>query len=408
MFSEEYLNNLREDFPMLGTSMNQKPLIYFDSAATALKPQCVIDAIDDYYSHFYGTVNRAVYELAANATALYQKVRKQVASFINAFSENEIVFTKGTTEALNLIANSYGRQVLKKGDEVLVSQFEHHANIVPWQLICEQTGAILKVIPGNEKGELILEEYEKLLTPKTKIVALFHISNFLGTINPLEEMIPMAHKIGAKVVVDGAQSAPHLQVDMQSLNADFFVFSGHKLFGPTGVGVLYGKLDLLNEMPPYQGGGDMIETVSFEKTTYQEPPLRFEAGTPMIAQVLGLGEAIRYVNMIGLDQINEWENHLTKYATNLLKGVHPLRIIGEAEKKASIISFFVEGTHALDIGSLLDLRGIAVRTGHHCAQPTLKHFGLPATVRVSFSFYNTIREIDQFVLNLQEIIQQMN
>lgn len=384
--------------------MHGKPLIYFDSAATAQKPQVVIDAIQNFYQNAYGTVHRAVYELAVHSTQEYQAIREKISAFLNAKSDHEIIYTRGTTESINMVAYSFGKAFVKPGDEVIISEMEHHSNIVPWQLMCEDRQAKLKIIPINDRGEILLDEFQKLLTEKTKIVSIGHIANSLGTINPIKEMIHMAHQAGAKVLIDGAQSAPNMPIDVQDLDADFYVFSGHKLFGPTGIGILYGKEALLEQMPPYQGGGDMIETVSFDKTTFNVLPLKFEAGTPMIAEVIGLGAAIDYVNSIGMNQIKNYEHELLEYATLQLQEIPKLRIIGTAKEKGAIISFIVEGLHTLDIGTFLDLRGVAVRTGHHCAQPTMRHFGIPGTVRASFSFYNNKEEIDRFVVALKEVI----
>lgn len=393
---------LRHDFPMLKKSMHGKPLIYFDSAATAQKPQSVIDAIAHFYMDHYGTVHRAIYELSVYATQEYQNVRRNIAAFINAAKPEEIIFTRGTTESINLVAYSFGKAFIHPGDEILISEMEHHSNIVPWQLLCEDRQAILKVIPMNDRGELILEDLPKLLTPKTKIVAIAHISNALGTINPIKKIASIVHQAGAKLLVDGAQSAPHMPIDVQDLDADFYVFSGHKLYGPTGIGVLYGKASLLEAMPPYQGGGDMIEKVTFQKTTYNVLPMKFEAGTPMIAEVIGLGAAIDYISGIGMAAIEKWEKELLSYATEAMLTIKGLRLIGTAADKAGIISFIIAGIHPLDLGTMLDLKGIAIRTGHHCAQPTMQHFNIPGTARASFGLYNTKNEIDRFVASLQE------
>ncbi len=398
---------LREDFPMLKKTMHGKPLIYFDSAATAQKPQRVIDALTNFYQNQYGTVHRAIYELAVHSTHAYQATRKKARAFLNAAKEEEIIFTRGTTESINLIAYSFGKAFLKPNDEVIISEIEHHSNIVPWQIVCEDRGCKLKVIPCNQHGELLLEEYAKLLTDKTKLVAVTHISNALGTLNPIKQIISMAHDAGAKVLIDAAQSAPHMPLDVQDLDADFLVFSGHKVYGPTGVGVLYGKAELLNQMPPYQGGGDMIETVTFPKTTYNVLPLKFEAGTPMFAEVVALGTALDYLTEIGLDAIHKWEHDLLEYATKRIVEVADLRIIGTAKEKGAIISFVVDGTHPLDLGTLLDLKGIAVRTGHHCAQPAMRHFTLQGTARASFGLYNNKEEIDQFIAALKECIKML-
>lgn len=399
------IEKIRNDFPMLGKRMHGKPLIYFDSAATAQKPNAVIDAISDFYRDHYGTVHRAIYQLATRSTEEYQKVRRKVRGFIHAAKDEEVIFTRGTTDAINMVAYSFGKAFMKEGDEILISAMEHHSNIVPWQLLCEDRGATLKVIPMNEKGELLLDEYEKLLNARTRLVAVTHLCNSLGTVNPIKEIIAMAHRAGAKVLVDGAQSAPHIKIDVQELDVDFFAFSGHKLMGPTGIGVLYGKYELLNRMPPYQGGGDMIESVTFEKTTYNTLPLKFEAGTPMIAEVMGLGAAIDYIESIGIEAIQQWEHELLSYATAQMEQIPGVRIIGQASKKGALISFAVEGIHPLDLGTFLDLRGIAIRTGHHCAQPVMQFFKVPATARISFALYNTIEEIDYFISSLQEIIK---
>ena len=398
---------VREDFPMLKQKMHGKPLVYFDSAATAQKPRQVIDTLTNFYTNHYGTVHRAVYELAVRSTHDYQEARIKVQKFLNAAKVEEIIFSRGTTESINMIAYSFGKAFVKPGDEIIISEIEHHSNIVPWQILCEDRGAILKVIPANERGELILDAYEKLLSNKTRLVAVNQISNALGTINPVRQIIEMAHKAGAKVLIDAAQSAPHIAIDVQMLNADFLVFSGHKLLGPTGVGVLYGKEELLNQMPPAQGGGDMIETVTFPITTYNALPLKFEAGTPMIAEVIALGAAVDYIQSVGLDNIRNHEHALLEYATKKMMQIPEVRIIGTAEQKGAIISFVVEGAHHLDIGTLLDLRGIAIRTGHHCAQPAMRHFGITGTARASFGLYNTFEEIDYFIDALKECIRML-
>jgi len=399
------IEKARDDFPMLKKTMHGKPLVYLDTAATAQKPQVVIDAINDFYEKRYGTVHRAVYELAVHSTHEYQEVRKKIAAFLHATKTEEIIFTRGTTESINLVAYSFGKAFIKLGDEVIISEIEHHSNIVPWQMMCEDRGAKLRIIPVNDNGVLKIEEYAKLLNSKTKLVSIGHISNSIGTQNPVKEMIAMAHKVGAKVLVDGAQAAPHLAVDVQDLDADFYVFSGHKLYGPTGIGILYGKESLLDAIPPYQGGGDMIESVSFDKTSYNVLPLKFEAGTPMIAEVIGLGAAIDYVNQLGLENIHAWEHELLVYATEQLKTIPEVHIIGTAPKKGAIISFKVDGVHPLDIGTMLDLRGIAMRTGHHCAQPTMKRFGVEATARASFGLYNNTEDVDRFIAALKQVIK---
>jgi cysteine desulfurase / selenocysteine lyase len=398
------LSYLRQDFPMLNKSMHGKPLIYFDTAATAQKPQTVIDTINNFYRDQYGTVHRAVYELSVHATQEYQNVRKLVARFLNAAKPEEIIFTRGTTESINMVAYSFGKAFVSPGDEVVITEMEHHSNIVPWQILCEDRGAVLRVVPMNDRGELILDELAAILNERTKIVAVAHVANSLGTVNPIKQISEMVHRAGAKLLVDGAQGAPHLKVDVQDLGADFYVFSGHKMYGPTGIGILYGKEALLEAMPPCQGGGDMIETVTFPKTTYNVLPMKFEAGTPMIAEVLGLGAAIRYVDKIGMEKIHSWEHELLLRATSAIEGIKGLRIIGTAPDKGAIISFVVEGTHPLDLGTMLDLRGIAIRTGHLCAQPTMRHFGIPATARASFAFYNTKEEIDRFASALRDIV----
>lgn len=392
---------------MLSQTMHGKPLLYFDSAATAQKPQQVIDAIANFYQEHYGTVHRAVYELALHSSQEYEKVRQMVKTFINAAKVEEIIFTRGTTESINMVAYSFGKAFVQPGDEIVISAMEHHSNIVPWQILCEDRGAVLKVIPFDDQGQLRLEEYEKLLNPRTKLVAITHVSNALGTLNPIKQIVEMAHRFGVKVLVDGAQAAPHLPIHVQELDADFYVFSGHKMFGPTGIGILYGKEELLSQMPPYQGGGDMIETVTFEKTSYNVLPLKFEAGTPMIAEVIGLGAAINYLNAIGMDAIQDYEHYLLDYAKQKMEEIPGMRFFGTAPQKGALISFIVDGVHALDIGSMLDLKGIAVRTGHHCAQPVMQRFNVPAMVRASFAFYNTSEEIDYFVKSLHESIRAL-
>ena len=402
--SDLNISKVRQEFPMLHQLMHGKPFIFFDSAATTQKPHCVIEAMHRFYSEQYATVHRSVYDFAAQATTRYNDVRQKVKEFLNAAFVEEIIFTKGTTEGINLVASSFGKAFLQRGDEVLISAMEHHSNIVPWQLICQERGAHLKAIPINHRGELILEEFDKLLTDRTKIVSIAHIANSTGTLNPIEEIIKRSHARGAKVMIDGAQSAGHMPVDVQKLKADFYAFSGHKIYGPTGIGVLYGKRALLEKMPPYQGGGDMIDDVNLHSATYQHPPLKFEAGTPMVAEVIGLGEAIDYINALGRDKIAAWEQDLLKYATKRLSEIKGLNLIGTAPKKGAIISFIVDGLHPLDIGTLLDIRGIAVRTGHLCSQPTLKFFNVPSLTRISFGLYNTIEEIDIFIKALQEVI----
>lgn len=396
---------LRNDFPMLNKSMHGKPLIYFDSAATAQKPQTVIDAIANFYTNDYGTVHRAIYELSVNATLQYQQVRKQVAFLLNAKKPEEIIFTRGTTESINMVAYSFGKAFVQPGDEILITEMEHHSNIVPWQILCEDRQAILKVVPMDDHGQLKMEEFHKLLSEKTKLIAVTHISNALGTVNPIKEIIATAHQKGVKVLIDGAQATPHTKIDVQELDADFYVFSGHKFYGPTGIGILYGKAELLDLMPPYQGGGDMIEKVTFPKTTYNVLPMKFEAGTPMVAEVIGLGAAIDYILGIGIDNIHRYEQELLKYATDAISSINGLRIIGTAKEKGAILSFVATGVHPLDIGTMLDLRGIAIRTGHHCAQPVMNHFNIPSTARASLAFYNNKEEIDHFIEALNDVIK---
>lgn len=397
----------RKDFPMLSKTMHGKPLIYFDTAATAQKPQCVIDAMTHFYQEHYATVHRAVYDLATHSTGLYQQTRQKVQHFLNAKESHEIIYTSGATGALNLVTNSFGRAFIEPGDEILVSAIAHHANIVPWQMLCEQQGAALRVIPVNDAGELDLEMCQQMLSEKTKIVAVGHISNAIGTLNPIKQLATMAHAVGAKICVDGAQAAPHLPIDVQELDVDFYIFSGHKVYGPTGIGILYGKEELLNAMPPYQGGGDMIETVTFEKTTYNTLPIKFEAGTPNIAGVIGLGAALDYLQTIGIPTIHTWEKQLLNYATTQIQTIDDLRIIGTAQNKGALISFIIPGIHHLDLGTLLDLEGIALRTGHHCAQPTMQRFGIEGTARISFGLYNTLEEIDRFIEALQKVVRQL-
>lgn len=389
---------------MLKQTMHERPLVYLDSAATTLKPEPVIDAISQFYSDNYGTVHRAVYELAGQSTAQYNAVRAQVQKFLHAQFPDEIIFTKGTTEAINLVAFSFGEAFVQPGDEILISAMEHHSNIVPWQLMCERKKARLKIIPLLPNGEIDLEAYERLLSPKTKLVSIAHISNVLGIINPIDTLVKLAHRVGAKVFVDGAQSAPHMIVDVQALNCDFFAFSGHKIYGPTGIGILYGKKELLEQMPPYQGGGDMIQTVTFEKTTFQSPPLRFEAGTPMIAEVMGLGAALKYVESYGFNEIASYEAGLVQQALQRLHQIDKLRILGTSSNRASLITFNIEGLHPLDAATLLDLKGIAVRSGHLCAQPLLAHFGCTSALRLSLAPYNTLEEIAYFCESLESLI----
>ena len=397
--------DIKKDFPVLNRDFGGKPLHYLDSAATTQKPVSVIDSMDTFYREAYGTVRRGVYRLSEKATAEYEGTRKKVAALINAASEREIIYTSGTTQSINLVAYTYARKYLSNGDEIILSQIEHHANIVPWQLACENTGAVLKIIPVDENGTLVMEEYAKLLSPRTKIVAVNQVSNALGTVNPVAEIIRMAHDVGAVALIDGAQSIAHMPVDVRALDADFFVFSGHKMFGPTGIGILYGKMALLEKMPPYQGGGDMIMKVTFARTTYQSPPHRFEAGTPPIAEAVGLGAAIDYLNKVGLSRIAEHEAGLLKYGTALLKDIPGLRLIGTSPHKASILGFVLDGVHPHDIGTLLDEEGIAIRAGHHCAQPTMDRYGVPATARASLGPYNDTADLDALAAGIRKVIE---
>lgn len=395
---------IRQLFPMLQQQMHGKPFVYLDSAATSQKPISVIETVRKFYAEQYGTVHRSMYDFSSQATERYNAVRRQVQVFLNAACSEEIIFTKGATEAINLVASSWGRAYLQPGDEVLVTVMEHHSNMVPWQMICEQRGALLKAVPINHRGELILEEFDRLLTDKTKMVAVAHVSNVTGTINPIEEIIKRSHAKGAKVLIDGAQSVPHMPVDVCKLKADFYVFSAHKAYGPTGVGILYGKKALLEKMPPYQGGGDMVGVVSFQGMTFQDLPLKFEAGTPPIAEVLGLGEALSFIESLGRDWIASWEQELLAHATQRLAEIKGMRIIGTSPRKAGIIAFVIDDLHPLDLGTLLDIKGIAVRTGYLCAQPTLAHFNVSSVVRISFGVYNTKEEIDVFIDALKEAI----
>ena len=401
------LHKIRADFPILTQQVNGKPLVYFDNGATAQKPQVVLDAITKYYSEINANIHRGVHTLSQLATDAYEVSRGKIQRHLNAKHAHEIIFTSGTTHGINAVANGFA-SLLQAGDEILVSAMEHHSNIVPWQMLCERTGAVLKVIPMNEKGELILSEYEVLLSDKTKIVTVNHISNALGTINPVEYIIQKAHEVGAAVLIDGAQATPHLKPDVQAMDCDFYVFSGHKVCGPTGTGILYGKEAWLNKLPPYQGGGEMIATVSFEKTTYADLPHKFEAGTPHIAGGIVLGTAIDYLNEIGFDAIAAYEHELLEYATQKLLQIEGLRIYGTAAQKTSVISFNVGTIHPYDIGTIVDKLGIAVRTGHHCAQPVMDFFGIPGTVRASFAFYNTKEEIDTFVEALHKAVMMLS
>ncbi len=396
---------VREDFPILSAKVHGKPLVYFDNGATSQKPQCVIDAIDHYYRAENSNIHRGVHHLSEQATAAYEAARGKLRGFINARSDKEIIFVRGTTEAINLVAQSYGRAFLKAGDEIVVSAMEHHSNIVPWQMLCEQVGAKLRVIPINHDGEIVMEEFERLLTDKTKFVSVTHVSNALGTVVPVKEIIALAHGRGVPVLLDGAQAVPHLQIDVQDLDCDFYAFSGHKMFGPTGVGVLYGRAELLEKMPPYQGGGDMISLVTFEKTHYNVLPYKFEAGTPNIADGIALGVAVDYLRGLDWAAVTAHEDGLLRYATEALGQIAALRIIGTAKEKAGVLSFVFDHVHAHDVGTILDQEGVAVRAGHHCAMPVMQRFGVPATARASFAFYNTIEEIDVLVRAIGRVLK---
>lgn len=411
--SQDHLSNfdvdkIRADFPILSRSVHGKPLVYLDNAATTQKPKIVIDAITDYYTNYNSNIHRGVHKLSQEATDLYENARTTIKNFINAGKLQEIIFTRGTTEAINLVAHSFGKSILNEGDEVLISTMEHHSNIVPWQLVCQERGAKLSVVPINDEGEIIFEEFEKMLTDKVKIVSIVHISNSLGTINPVKKIIQKAHKKGIPVLIDVAQSIQHTQIDVKDLDCDFLAFSGHKLYGPTGIGALYAKEKHLLNMPPYQGGGDMIRTVSFEKTTYNDLPYKFEAGTPNIVGAIGLARAIDYVQSIGMDNIVAYESELLDYGHNLLADIKELRFIGTAREKASVISFDLEGVHPHDIGTMLDIDGVAVRTGQHCTEPLMKRFGVPATTRASLSFYNTKDEINVLANSIRKVIKMFS
>jgi cysteine desulfurase/selenocysteine lyase len=394
---------IREDFPILKQQVHGKPLVYLDNAATSQKPQAVIDTLNRYYSAENANIHRGVHYLSEKATQEYEDARAKVQHFINAASEREIIFVRSVTEAINLVAHCYGRKSIQAGDEIIISAMEHHSNIVPWQILCEEKGAILRVVPINDRGEFLLDAYEKLLNPKTKFVAVTHVSNSLGSINPVRQIIEMAHGWKVPVLIDGAQGVPHFRVDVRELDCDFYGFSGHKLFGPTGIGVLYGKAHLLEAMPPYQGGGSMIRSVTFEKTTYAPLPAKYEAGTPNIAGAIGLGAAIDYLESIGMEAVNEYEQELLAYGMEVVGAIPGVRIFGTAKEKASVICFSIEGVHPHDIGTILDQEGIAIRTGHHCAQPVMDRFGVPAMSRASMAFYNTKEEIDALVAGIHKV-----
>ncbi len=403
--SEFDVQKARKDFPILSQTAYGKPLIYFDNAATSQKPQIVIDALSNYYSTYNANIHRGVHFLSQKASQAFDDVRITVQQFLNAKSEREIIFVRGTTEAINLVASTYGRKNISEGDQIIISAMEHHSNIVPWQMLCEEKKAVLKVIPMNSDGELLIDEFKKLLSSKTKFISVVHTSNSLGTINPVKEIIRLAHEKNIPVMVDAAQAVAHGEVDVQELDCDFLAFSGHKVFGPTGVGCLYGKLNLLDAMPPYQGGGEMIHSVSFEKTTYNEVPFKFEAGTPNVADVIGLGTAITYVQSLDRKKINNYEHSLMLYASEKLKSIDGIRLIGTAKNKSSIVSFVIDGVNALDAGMYLDTMGVAVRTGHHCTEPVMKYFKIPGTLRASFMFYNTEREIDVLIEGVRQAVK---
>lgn len=398
---------VRKDFPLFGTKMHGKPIAFLDSAASSQKPQQVIDAIANYYSTEHANVHRGIYELSAHATERFEEARRSVMYFINAAHEHEVIFTKGTTESINLVANGFAEHFLNKGDEILISAMEHHSNIVPWQIACEKTGALLKILPVTETGEWELDLLDGMLTSRTRLVAVSHISNSLGTINPVKSLIAQAHAKGIPVLIDGAQAAPHIPIDVRDFDAEFYAFSAHKMFGPTGIGVLYGKTGWLEKLPPYQSGGEMISRVTFEKTTYNDLPFRFEAGTPHISGAIGLAEAISYLNNMNRKAALEYEQALTEYATDQLQSIPDLQMIGIAEHKASLLSFIIEGIHPSDIGTILDHEGVAVRTGHHCTQPLMDQYGIPGTVRASMCFYNTVDDIDRLVAGTERAVKML-
>ena len=399
------VDRIRDDFPILKQRVNGNPLVYLDNGATSQKPQSVIDAIVDYYTTTNSNVHRGGHTMSQQATDGYEGARSKIRQFINAGKDEEIIFTRNTTEGLNLVAHSYGRQNIRSGDDIIVSNMEHHSNIVPWQMLCEENGANLKVVPIDDSGELVMDEYQKMLSSRTKLVSITHVSNALGTILPAKQIVDMAHAHGAPVLLDGAQAVPHMPVDMKELDCDFYVFSGHKLFGPTGIGILYGKEDYLNSMPPFLGGGEMIKSVTFEKTIYNDLPYKFEGGTPDIAGAIGLGAAIDYVNGLGFSRITAHEEELLQYGTEALESIAGVHIVGTAAHKAGILSFVMDAAHPHDIGTILDEQGIAIRTGHHCAQPVMQRFQIPATARASLAFYNTKEDIDALVKGIDRVIE---
>jgi cysteine desulfurase/selenocysteine lyase len=402
------IDSIRKEFPILEQQVNGVPLVYFDNAASSQKPNQVVESLVRYYQQSHANVHRGVHYLSQKATDQFEAVRRQAQAFINAEHDHEIIFTRGVTESINLVASSFGKTYIEEGDEILISGLEHHSNIVPWQMLCQEWGAVLKVIPVNDQGELVMSAFDVLLSGRTKLVAVNHVSNTLGTVNPIKEIIEKAHKVGAAVLIDGAQSAPHLKVDVQDLDADFYCISSHKMYGPTGIGVLYGKTQWLDEMVPYHGGGEMIETVTFEETTYNTLPFKFEAGTPNIADTIAFGEAINFINRLGIDEIAHWEKELHNYAVDLMMGIENIRFVGTAEEKAGVISFLVGDIHPYDIGALLDQQGIAVRTGHHCTQPLMQRFEIPGTVRASFAVYNTKSEVERFVHALKRAVKVLS
>jgi cysteine desulfurase/selenocysteine lyase len=401
------IEKIRKEFPVLDQQIHGRPLVYLDNAASSQKPLRVVRALEKYYTHDHANVHRGVHTLSQRATDQFEAVRRKAQAFVNAEHEHEIIFTRGVTEAINLVASSFGKAFIEEGDEVLVSELEHHSNIVPWQFMCDEWGAELKVIPVDDKGELIMDRFDELLSGQTRIVAVNHVSNTLGTVNPIEEIIAKAHKVGAAVLIDGAQSAPHIKIDMQELDADFYCVSSHKMYGPTGIGFLYGKEQWLNDMPPYHGGGEMIETVSFKGTTFNRLPFKFEAGTPNIADTIAFGEAMDFMHETGIEEIAHWETELHNYAVDKMMEIPGIQFIGTAEEKAGVISFNVEGIHPYDIGTILDQQGIAVRTGHHCTQPLMERYGIPGTVRASFAVYNTKAEVDLFIEALKKAVSML-
>lgn len=399
---------IRAQFPILEQEVNGRPLVYFDNAASSQKPKMVVDALERYYNHDHANVHRGVHTLSQRATDQFEDVRRKAQAFINAKHDHEVIFTRGVTESINLVASSFGKAFIEEGDEVLISAMEHHSNIVPWQIMCQDWGATLKVIPVDDTGQLIMSEFDELLSGNTRIVAVNHVSNTLGTVNPIEEIIATAHKVGAAVLIDGAQSAPHIKVDVQDLDADFYCISSHKMYGPTGIGILYGKEQWLNDMPPYHGGGEMIETVTFEETTYNRLPFKFEAGTPNIADTIAFGAAIDFIEQVGIDEIAAWETELHNYAVDQMMDIPGIRFIGTAPEKAGVISFNVDSIHPYDIGTILDQQGIAVRTGHHCTQPLMDRYEIPGTVRASFAVYNTKQEVDIFITALKKAVTMLS